>query len=158
MKNRSIAFMLVILASMLMSACANLRTDYESPRLQLAGIELLPSNNLEARFKLSLRLENPNREELNLAGVSYVLNLQGFDVIHGVGNNIPSIPAYDSREFDVFAQASLIQSIRLIRELSHNKQSALDYKMKLKLDTGGLWPALRIEDSGRIDLEGALSQ
>ncbi|MCV6626751.1 MAG: LEA type 2 family protein [Cellvibrionaceae bacterium] len=153
MKKLQRSFLVLLLLSVF--GCSNIAREYsgyEEPRLQLSSVQMLPSDNFAARFKIGLRLENPSSKALSIIGASYKLNLQGFEVITGVSKDIPEVPAYESREFEVIAQASLLQSFKLLRELMDKPPQNIDYKFAIKLDSGGLWPSLRLQDGGKIDL------
>ncbi|MBB6520438.1 LEA type 2 family protein [Pseudoteredinibacter isoporae] len=146
-------FLLVLLG--VLSACSHLPNTFEEPRLQVLDIQMLPGENLSPTFNIKLKVDNPNRFDLDVVGASYSVSLQGFEVIHGVAKDIPTIGAYDSEEFTVKAQANVIQGVRLLNKLMQKQHEPLNYRMSLKLDTGSLFSAIRIEDEGKIDLNGA---
>lgn len=142
-------FLLLFLA-----ACSHLPAVVEKPRLQVMDIQMLAGDNLSPSFKIKLKVDNPNRFDLDLVGAAYSVELQGFELIHGVAKDIPTITAYGSQEFTVEAQASMIQGVRLLNNMMKNQNKPLSYRMSLKLDTGNIFSAIRIEDSGDIDLSG----
>ncbi|GAA6151164.1 LEA type 2 family protein [Pseudoteredinibacter isoporae] len=143
-------FVLLLLSAL--SACSHLPNVVEEPRLRVLDIQMLPGDNLSPSFNIKLKVDNPNRFDIDVVGASYSVSLQGFEVIHGVANDIPTIAAYDSQEFTVNAQASVVQGVRLLNKLMQSQQQDLDYRMSLKLDTGSLFSAIRIEDEGKISL------
>lgn len=142
-----------LFASLLfLAACSHLPAIVEEPRLQVVDIQMLASDDLSPSFEVKLKVDNPNRFDLNVVGASYGIELQGFELIHGVAKDIPTITAYGSQEFTVKAQASMIQGMRLLNHMMKNQGEPLNYRMSMKLDTGNLFSAIRIEDSGEIDL------
>lgn len=150
-RNHVQGFLLLLLLGTL-SACSHLPNAFEEPRLQVLDIQMLPGNNLSPTFKIKLKVDNPNRFDLDVVGASYGVSLQGFEVIHGVAKDIPTISAYDSQEFSVEAQANVVQGVRLLNKLMQKQNEPLNYRMSLKLDTGSLFSAIRIEDEGEISL------
>lgn len=138
---------------LLLSSCATLSPNFDKPALNITRISMVPTGNLEARFKIGVRLTNPNALPLPLSGMSFDVALQGFNVISGVTSNLSTLPAYGEKEFEVEASTNLIQSFRLFNQFLNKPMDALDYTFKAKLDLGNtLVPALRLSDSGKIDL------
>lgn len=142
-----------LLLAALLSACGTLQPNFETPTMQVTSIALLPSNGMQVNFDVGLKVSNPNNLALNVVGLAYDIDLNGFKVIEGVGNEVPEIPAYGSAEFHVTASTNLMQSFKLLSELLNKPQSVLDYSLNAKLDLGSSWlPALRLRDQGEIKL------
>ena len=141
------------LLSLLIAGCATMRPNFETPDIQVTSFSMLPSTGLEARFKIGLRVTNPNRQSLNVRGMSYNVSLEGFKFIRGVGNDIPTIPGYSEEEFYVEASTNLIESIKMITSFINNPKDKLKYAFGAKLDIGSsILPALNLTDSGEINL------
>jgi len=66
----------------LLSACVGL-TKLSAPRVNLAGIESLPSDGLELRFMLKLRVQNPGDADLRYDGVWAEVELRGQPLASG---------------------------------------------------------------------------
>ena len=138
---------------LLLAGCSTLQPNFENPSLEVVSISMLPSEGVEAKFDIGLRVSNPNRMSLNIVGLSYDLSLEGFKVIQGVGNDIPEIPGYGAEQFHITATTNLLQSFKLIAQLLNNPKNTLNYKFGAKLDLGATWlPALRLSDTGEINL------
>ncbi|MDH3339353.1 MAG: LEA type 2 family protein [Gammaproteobacteria bacterium] len=103
-------------------------------------------------FAIGLRVINPNREPLELVGVSYTVSLEGHEIIKGVGNELPVIDAYGEGEFNLTASANLFAGIRLITDLMRNDRDSFRYELEAKLDIGAFRPAIRVRDAGEISL------
>ena len=103
-------------------------------------------------FAIGLRVINPNREPLKLVGVAYTVSLEGHEVIKGVGSDLPVIDAYGEGEFELTAAANLFAGIRLITDLMSRQRDSFNYELEAKLDIGAFRPAIRVRDSGQIDL------
>jgi Late embryogenesis abundant protein len=151
--NGSIAALLVTLA-VLSQGCAGLRPGYETPTVTINSFRTLPSEGVLPTFEIGLHVINPNSEALKLRGVSYTISLEGHDIIKGVGNDLPTIDAYGEGQFKLTAAANLFAGIQLINELMSGANDNLKYEFAAKLDIGLLRPALRVSDTGRIDLRG----
>ncbi len=136
-----------------LSACTTLQPNFQNPTMQVTSIALLPSEGMQINFDVGLKVSNPNKMPLNVLGLAYDLQLDGYKVVEGVGNDIPEIPAYGSAEFHITASTNLMQSFKLLSEMLNNPKSVLDYAFNTKLDLGSTWlPALRLQDSGKINL------
>ncbi len=143
----------LLVAVLVASSCATMQPNFQNPSLQVTSIALLPSEGVQINFDIGLKVSNPNQQALNVIGIAYDLTLDGYKIIEGVGNDIPSIPAYGSEEFRITASTNLMQSFKLLSELLNRPKSELDYALNAKLDIGSTWlPALRLSDVGTINL------
>lgn len=153
MVNRFGSLILIIISLLQLNACAQLLQDYDEPSIQLNSVDLLQGDDSPVGLKLGLRVSNPNAIPLNVNGVAYKVSLDGLKVLEGVANQVPEIPAYGSAEFSVIATVDLIQGVRLISRLMTQPKEKIKYTIETKLDVGGgFWPALRIFDSGEINI------
>lgn len=140
---------------LLMQGCASLPPS-DPPSLSLTGIEPELSKGAP-RFIMSFRVVNPNDKPIKLAGAAYTLALNDYDVVAGATSALPEIPAYGEAEIKLPAELNLLDSMRLASSLLGKLPDSLDYKVSVKLDTGGLWPAIRLTESGQISAKQLLS-
>jgi hypothetical protein len=84
--------------------------------------------------------------------MSYSVELEGHRVLSGAEPNLPRIDAYSSADIVIQASPDLFGSARLINQLLTQKQAALSYTFKAKLDVGSLLPFITIEESGEFEL------
>jgi len=153
MGNRIGSLILIVISLLQLSACAQLLQDYDKPSIQLNSVEILRGDSSAIGFKLGLRVSNPNSIPLGVKGIAYKVSLDGLSVLEGVENQVPEISAYGSAEFNVIATVDLIQGMRLISRLMTQPKEKIKYTIETKLDVGGgLWPALRVFDSGEINI------
>ncbi|GAA0696168.1 hypothetical protein GCM10009104_25160 [Marinobacterium maritimum] len=144
----------LLMLGTLLSGCAGLQPGYEPPRLEVTGVRLDPSSRgAVPQFLIGLRVINPNRQSLQLDGISYNLYLQDQRVLSGVARDLPDVAGYGDQAIEVSATPALFGSIRLLTELMNSPQlKALDYRVEAKLDGGGLqWP-VRVEEEGQLPL------
>ncbi|MBW8191768.1 LEA type 2 family protein [Neiella marina] len=147
----------VLALAILMQGCASMPPS-DPPTVTLTGIKPELSKSAP-RFILSLRVVNPNDRAIELAGAAYSLALNDFDVVSGATSDLPIVPAYGEAEFELPAQLSLFDSVRLATSFiskSGDPLKAIDYEVKIKLDTGGLWPAIRFTEAGQLNPEDLL--
>ena len=134
------------------TGCASLRPGYETPTVTVSSFRALPSDGGIPAFEIGLRVINPNPEALTLRGVSYTVSLEGYELIKGVAGDLPVIEAYSEGQFNLTASASLLAGIRLLTDLMSSPRDDFGYAFEARLDTGALWPDIRVGDSGRVSL------
>jgi LEA14-like dessication related protein len=142
----------LIIVSIVLQACAGFRPGYETPTVTVSSFKALPSDGVMPAFQIGLRVINPNREALELRGIAYTVSLDGYEVIKGVGNDLPVIEGYGEGEFNLTASANLFEGIRLVSGLLSSNKDRFSYELEAKLDIGTFRPAIRVKDSGEINL------
>lgn len=134
--------------------CATLRPDFEEPTVTVSSLRALPNEGLAPQIEIGLHIVNPNRVALNLQGIAYSLKLEGYKILTGVANDLPTIDAYGEGDVTLIATTDLLSSIRLITNLMNAQRGAIDYELEAKLDLGGFTPPIRVGEKGKIDLSG----
>lgn len=137
---------------MVLAGCASLSMPFEKPDVKLVSVYLLPSDTMEQRLAIKLRVTNPNSMTLPLVGMKYSLRLQGYDLISGVTRDIGSIPGYSDKDVELAATVDWINGLRLLRTLVAQPGVAVSYELDTKLDPGKLLPAFHVTERGMIDL------
>ena len=137
---------------MLLAGCASIPSNFEEPLLTITSIALKNTTGLTPVFDITLHITNPNRDALNIVGMSYEVYLEDNKVVSGVSNVFPVIEAYAEADVKLNAMISLLGSINLLRDLTQTRQDALDYKFVAKMDIGRSQPRINIEKSGKIQL------
>ena len=145
---------LFLLAGFLLQSCASLDPDYEKPTVMMSSFRTVPSEGMVPSFEIGLRIINPNPKPLDLQGVVYSISLKGHELIKGVGKDYPQIEGYSEGNITLNASVSLLKGIRLITDLTQNQDEPLEYTFKAKLDVGGFYPSLRIEETGIFNTGG----
>lgn len=146
---------LILAALAALVGCATLRPDFEPPTVNVNAIRLLPGSSITPQFEIGLTIVNPNRSALKLHGIAYTLSLEGFKILTGVANDLPTIEGYGQGDVTLIASTNLLSSIRFFADLMNNQREAIDYDLGAKLDLGGITPALHIREQGKIDLRAA---
>lgn len=139
----------------LIGGCAALSPNYQEPEVELTAIEPLPAgtgNNL--RFRIHLRVFNPNDSELALSGLYYTLSLAGHKVVTGTSGDLPSIPAYGQDDITVDATASLMGSLFAAADLIGSRRDTVPYELEAKLGLRrSILPSITVRKEGQIDLQ-----
>lgn len=127
-------FMLILLTS-----CAVFNPARQQPEVRLTSIQPLPRVGLEQRFLIGLNIVNPNSGDLNIAGMSYALWLNGHKVASGVSGEMVAIPGYSESRVLLEAGTNLISGLRVVTELLRQPQPTVDYQLETSLRTSW-WP------------------
>ena len=140
-----------LLVPLLLSACANLTPGFEEPLIEVTSIRLKNTGGLAPEFDIVLRVSNPNRDALNIDGMTYTLYLAGNKVVSGVKNDLPGVPGYGEATVNLQAALSLFGSLGLLRDLMDQYQQSIDYELVTKLDVGRFYPKITVKQQGKFD-------
>jgi len=134
------------------TGCAGMSPGFETPTVNVTGFRTLPGSGALPNFEIRLQVINPNRQALELRGISYTVSLEGHELIKGVANELPVIDAYGEGEITLQASANLVAGVRLINEMMRSPKDSFDYAMEVKLDPASFGRTIRVRDSGQIAL------
>jgi len=148
----------VLLSALLLSGCATLRPSFETPTVTVSSFRATPGNGVVPNFEIGLHVVNPNAQALPLRGVSYSVALEGRELLTGVGNDLPVVPAYGEGTVKLTAVPNLLQSLNFFTDLLNRPRDRFSYELTAKLDVGRLLPAIRIRDAGEFNLQGTVTR
>jgi hypothetical protein len=100
------------LALSVLVACAALPPPAEPLRVYVASIDPLPTEGLELRFAVKLRVQNPNDAPVDYHGVSLDLAVNGKALASGVSSLAGSIPRYGEAMLSVPVSISAFAALR----------------------------------------------
>ncbi|MFT6276141.1 MAG: LEA14-like dessication related protein [Halioglobus sp.] len=145
-------FVVIYLLSFLVG-CASLYPELDPPKVSIESVESLPSEGLGPRFQIKLRVMNPNKQDLDIAGISYAIEILDRELVSGVTSDVPLIPAYSEEVVTLNAGINMFQFLRLLSGLGKTNADALSYSFSAKIDFNGFIPTQRVEESGVLDLK-----
>lgn len=149
-----IRYLIILAAVSMVTGCATLHPDFETPTVAVSAIRALPSESIAPRFEIDLHIINPNRTALTLQGIAYSLKLDGHKLLTGVGNDLPTIDGYGEGDVTLIASTDLLSSIRFVADLMNAQSGAINYELEAKLDVGGFRPTIHVSEKGEINLSG----
>ncbi len=139
-----------------LGACA-LLPQRDPVNISVVGFEPLPSQDLELRLAVKLRLQNPNDSVIDYNGVALDLDINGRSLASGVSDQHGSIGRFSEAVLTVPVSVSAFSALRQALGLSQSQGlQGLPYVVRGKL-AGGLFATVRFKESGVIDL-GTLGQ
>lgn len=148
----------VILSALLLclSACA-LFPNRDPLNISVVGIEPLQSQDMEVRFAVKIRVQNPNETPIDYSGVSLDLAVNGQPLASGVSDQSGSIARFSETVLTVPVSVSAFSVLRQTLGLSQTQTlNNLPYVLRGKL-AGGLFGTMRFVDSGTLSLPGSMA-
>lgn len=142
----------LFLGLLILTGCAGLNPAMDPPKINLVSIRSSPTEEGPPRFEIILRVINPNEQRLDIAGISYSVELLDKELITGVANNISPIQGYGEGIVTLNADLQWLEVLRLMTSLGTKHAEPLAYRFSAKIDFYGLMPTQRLEDSGEITL------
>jgi LEA14-like dessication related protein len=116
---------MVLAAILLLSGCATLRLT--PPHLQVVGVSLLGANLLQQQLRVRVRVDNPNKTELQVRGIDCEVQLAGATFASGASERDFVVPALGAMEFDVDVTANAAAA--LLRLLGSRERGSTEYRV-----------------------------
>jgi hypothetical protein len=133
------------------AACSALPTS-DPLRIDVAGIEPLPSEGLELRLAVRVRIQNPNDTVIEYSGAALDLALNGRRLASGVSAEIGTVPRYGETVLTIPVTISAFNVARqLVGFISATAPSDVSYRVSGKLE-GGFFGTRRFADEGSFEL------
>ena len=105
-------------AAVLLLAAACSGGDPISPQVRVVNLELQESTVFEQRFRIDLRIGNPNDFDLPLDGLTFDLEVNGEDFARGFSNESVTVPRLGEATLSVTASTTLIEVVQQMRLLA----------------------------------------
>jgi len=141
--------MLVVCLAGLAFGCAT-PSDVIPPKVNLAGLVPVGGTLFEQRFRVDLRVSNPNDFAIPLDGLSFDMALNGAHFATGLSNQSVTIPRLGSEVVEIEAVAGSVDLFRNLMIVA--QQGRLDYQIKGTALIGGV-----VQDTVPFEREGRLS-
>jgi len=148
----------VVLSLLLLSlsACA-LLPNRDPLNINVVGFEPLQSQDMEVRFAVKIRVQNPNETAIEYNGVALDLEVNGQPLASGVSDQSGSIARFSETVLTVPVSVSAFSVLRQTLGLSEIQTlNNLPYVLRGKL-AGGLFGTMRFTDTGKLSLPGAIT-
>ncbi len=154
----------VILLVYLLSGCATL-AGRDSPDVRIVGLEPLPTEGLEIRFALKMRVINPNDTPINFDGLSVRLDLDGSGLASGVSDVKGEIPRFSEQVLTLPVSISALSAARQLFSRATaagnsdgSEAAPVSYSLSGKLGNSAGGGALRFSSSGELDIFSAVTE
>lgn len=143
---RSLIFTLLVT----LAACTSL-TPRDPLRIDLVGLEPLPSQDMEMRLAVVLRVQNPNDAPIDYDGLSVELDINHQPLASGVSNQSGQIPRFGEALLRIPVSISAFAALRQAWAAAGYQQGqGLPYELRGKLG-GGLFGSSRFSNAGTLN-------
>jgi LEA14-like dessication related protein len=141
--------------SMLLAGCA--AWPWAQPvQVNLVGLEALPSEGLELRVAVKLRVQNPNDTAIDYDGIALNLALRGHDLASGVSDRAGSVPRFGEAVLVVPMSVSVTALLKQGFALASGESGPLDFVASGRLSGPGFL-AVPFESRGTLQWPAALA-
>ena len=114
---------LVLILLVFLAGCSTVMPDIDPPKVSVENVESLPSEGGTPRFRIQLRVVNPNTQALDIAGISYSVEVLEQEIVTGVTNDVPVIEGYSEGVVTLEAGLQLFQLMKVRSRPARNKVS-----------------------------------
>ena len=147
---------LMIGAALALSACASM-PGREPLQVNVADIDSLPGEGLEARMLVKLRVQNPNDTPVEYRGVYVRLEVQNQTFATGVSDERGTIPRFGESVIGVPVTVSMLRiAVNALRMLGGNPVDKIHYRLEGKLD-GPMFGSMSFKAQGEFALPDVIS-
>ncbi|HET7204935.1 MAG TPA: LEA type 2 family protein [Steroidobacteraceae bacterium] len=144
----------------MLGGCSAFAPKLETPQLSLLGIQMMSTDMFAQKFRVRVKVENPNDLELPVRGLDYQIILMGDSFAEGVSSDRFVVPAKGEAEFDMVVTTNFVSSLgRLISRVGGGKLEDLDYEIagEVLLDKGFV-KKIPFNHHGTVDIARALGK
>ena len=153
---RNLHAMLLTTLLLALSACA-VYPNNDPLNINVVGIQPLQSQDMEVRFAVKIRVQNPNGTNINYNGVALDLDINGQPFASGVSDASGSVARYSETVLSVPVSVSAFSVLRQTWGLSQMQTlNNMPYVLRGKL-AGGLFGTRRFVDSGKLSFPGPVT-
>ena len=151
MKLKATIIFLLSLATLL-SSCASLNPYAEKPEVSVESFTLLSADSFSPEFQIGLRVINPNKQAINVEGLSYSAIIEGQTLLSGVNKSALTIDGYSEKTIQLNAKASLFNGLKVLSTIFKNPNNSTVYRLKIKMDVGSFKIPIVVTRKGTIAL------
>ena len=142
---------LMILCLGILAACG--LAKFETPHLAVIKVDMMTSDILSQKFKVRLRVQNPNDRELPVRAITCKLELAGEEFGNGISGEKFRVPAYGEAEFDMLLTTNLASALLRYMGKKDSGAESVEYRLSGKIDLAkGFVHSIPFSDSGQLPI------
>lgn len=135
---------------LLLAACAALAPEHE-PKVEVVGVEPLPSESMELRMAVKLRILNPSTTAIDYDGVYVEMDVRGKHFASGVSDAQGSVPRFGEVVVTVPITVTATAIWRQALAIAEGNNAAFTYQLRGKL-SGPIFHSHRFESDGEFQM------
>ncbi len=150
---RSLRMLLVAACAVLLAACSTMGSKLEAPSIEVLDVQMLSTDMFAQRFKVRVKVVNPNDLELPVTGLEYTILMMGDSFAEGMSTESFVLPALGEAEFDMLVTTNFVSSFgRLLSRVQGGRLENIDYEIagKIMVDKGMI-RKIPINHRGTVD-------
>ena len=136
----------------LFSGCAGTGRISETPYISLSNIEMVSMGVFEQRYRIMLRIKNPNDISIPIKGMSYSIFINEKEFANGVSNKSVTIPEFGEEVVEIEATSDLTGILSQFQELISGGIEKVSYRLTGKAKLSNRLRRLSYEYKGELDL------
>ncbi len=149
---RGYAALGLLMVALFVGGCAALMKQPEPPQVTLAGLNLTDVSLFEQRFRVQLRLQNPNDYDLPLDGFQFDLKLNDQPFLSGVSSDSVTLPRLGSTTVEMDAVSKLSGLMQQIQGITLGQTRAMRYSLTGKIHLVRPLLSLPVKEEGELDM------
>lgn len=130
--------LLVTAGLFVFSGCASFGSLMEAPEVSVVNLVPEASSGFEQRFKIDLRITNPNERPFEVDGLRFELDLNGQRLARGQSGNSVTVPRLGDAVISVNATTTLLDVFRQVWAMQ--KAKSVRYRVEGRVFLKGLLP------------------
>lgn len=141
---------------LLLAGCASMMKQTERPEVSLTNITLVESTLLEQRYRVQLRVQNPNDFDLPIDGLQMRLELNSQPFVTAVSASPVNVPRFGTALVEIDAISTLAGLLQQLKGVTAKKAEVVSYKLSGKAHLSGSAISLPFSQEGEINLAETL--
>ena len=137
-----------------LTGCATMVGLSEAPRVSLVSITPMGFQLFEQRFRVTLRVQNPNSQAITIRGLDYEIVINERSFAQGVSGKPLTVPAYGENSAEVEVVSTLQRILEQLEELSSRDKPSIDYAISGHVSVDGIPIPVPFEYRGTLALPG----
>jgi len=133
-----------------LAGCARLGLQPDPPEVRLADVGIERIGLFEQRYRVGLRLINPNDFPLAVKAMRFDIALNGRQFADGVAADGFELPANGEDRIEVVVTSDLSSVLDLVREWVSGERSGLEYRLSGSADLADWGMTVPFERTGTL--------
>lgn len=136
------------LLGVMLAGCAGLTRQPEPPRVAVSSLQFVSMQMFEQRYRVGLRLQNPNDFDLPVSGLEFTLSLNDTPFATGVSPEAVTLPRFGEADMSVEVTSNLLKLFEQAQAMNragadalryriHGSVAVTDFAVRLPFDTAG---------------------
>ena len=141
-----------ILLLFMLGACAVMPGQSTPPRVDLVGLQVVSLDMFEQRYRVRLRIQNPNDIDLPVNGLDFSIDLNGRRFASGVSGEAIVVPRYGEAVLNVNVSSNVFRVFEQLRAIGSGKAERFSYRISGNISVANRFFKLPFEREGEVDL------